>query len=192
MSLDLNQEYPDVMVDIETTGRNFGVNAIIQIAAVKFNLRDNTVCPIFFNKCLMIPPNRYWCEDTRNWWLKSPEMRETLQWILGQGQHHVQVLQEFAAWAPQNARFWGKPTHFDYAFLQHYFEGYGLTMPFFFRDAENMHSWIRGRYWPEEAPNFEKEIEFMGSAHNALDDALHQVRALFLARDRTKNQLLVP
>lgn len=192
MSLDLTQEYPDVMVDLESTGRNFGVNAIIQIAAVKFNLEKNTVCPVFFDRCLMIPANRYWCEDTRNWWLKSPEMRDVLQGILGKGEDHMQVLKDFADWSPQNARFWGKPTHFDFAFLQHYFEGYGLSMPYFFRDAENMHSWIRGRHWPEPAPDYEREIEFVGPKHSALFDCLHQLKALFAARDRTKNQILVP
>lgn len=190
MSVDNTLEFTDVMVDIETTGLNHNNNAILQIAAVKFNLEKDTVSPVFFDRCLMMPPQRYWDEGTRNWWLKSPEMRETLQGILGRGEDPLTVLEAFAQWAGPNTRFWGKPTHFDFSFLQNYFESFDRAMPFFFRDANDMNSFIRARYWPNEAPNLERELEFVGSAHNALHDALHQVKVLFAHRDNTKNQIL--
>jgi hypothetical protein len=65
-------------------------------------------------------------------------------------------------------------------------------MPFHYRYAENMNSWIRARYWPGEAPDYERELEFVGQLHNGLHDALHQVKVLFAHRDNTKNQVLVP
>lgn len=191
--VDESLPFPDIMVDIETTGLNHNNNAILQIAAVKFNLREGTVSHVFFDRCLMIPPQRYWDEDCRNnFWLKDAKMREVLGTILGRGEDPETVLRAFAEWAGPNARFFGKPTHFDFAFLQNYYESFGLRIPFHYRDANDMNTWIRARYWPQDPPDLEREIEFQGDLHNGLHDALHQVKVLFGHKDNTKNQLLVP
>jgi DNA polymerase III alpha subunit (gram-positive type) len=178
------------MVDIESTGLNQNNNAILQISAVRFNLAAGTVSHQFFDRCLMIPPNRYWDEDCRNnFWLRTTEMRDVLTGILGRGEDPLTVLTAFADWVGQGARFWSKPTHMDYSFIQHYFEAYGRKMPFKFWEANDMNSWIRARYFPQEVPDL--GIEFEGPKHNALYDTLHQVRVLFAHWNDTKNQLLV-
>lgn len=53
-------KYPDVMVDLETTGTSPDETAIIQISAVRFNLLTAEVDPNVFDMCLTMPPGRYW------------------------------------------------------------------------------------------------------------------------------------
>ncbi len=190
MSIDVTLEFPDVMTDIETTGTKQAHNAIIQIAAVRFNLEKRTICHDFFDRCLLIPAHRSWDEDCRNnFWPKHPEV---LQSIWARMEDPKTVLEAFYKWSGHGSRFWGKPTHFDYAFLQAYFTQYDMVMPYHYRMANDMNTFIRARYWPAEPPAFEREIEFQGSAHNALNDCLHQITVLFAAAEATKNQLLVP
>ena len=66
--------FPDIMVDLETTGTSPDETAIIQIAAVRFNLQTGEVDPNVFDMCLSIPPRRYWDEGTRAWWSKMPDV----------------------------------------------------------------------------------------------------------------------
>jgi hypothetical protein len=189
--IDTNLEFPDVMVDIETTGTDVGLNAILQIAAVKFNLEKGTVSHEFFDRCLTIAPRRAFDEDCRNnFWSKHTEV---LQSIWGRGEDPLTVLTAFRDWAGPGMRFWGKPTHFDFSFIQNYFTQYDMHMPFHYRYAEDMNTWIRARFWPLPPPDFERDLEFTGELHNGLYDALHQVKVLFAAKAATTgNQLVIP
>ena len=180
--------YPDVMVDIETTGTRPEMTAIIQIAAVKFSLAEGTVGHKFFDQSLMIPPSRFWDEGTREWWLS--DKADILQGIYSRMRDPKTVLEEFVAWVnderdfSQPLRFWSKPTSFDFAFISSYLHDFELGNPFHFREATDMNSWIRSRFFPEDAPPIEKELDFVGDAHNALQDTLHQVKVLFEAYAR--------
>lgn len=188
--VDNTLEFPDVMVDIETTGTDVGLNAILQIAGVKFNLEKGTVSHDFFDRCLVMAPRRAFDEGCRNnFWSKHTAV---LQSIWGRGEDPLTVLQAFRDWAGPNTRFWGKPTHFDFSFIQNYYTQYDMQMPFHYRDATDMNSFIRGRYWPQTPPDFERELEFSGDLHNALHDALHQVKVLFAVKEATQNQLVIP
>lgn len=181
-------EFPDVMVDIETTGTDVGVNAIIQIAAVRFNLEAGTVHHGFFDRCLQMAPRRCWDEGTRDWWMKKPDV---IQSIWARGEDPGLVLKDFSEWCGSGLRMWAKPTHFDFAFLENYYTQFDSRIPFHFRTAENMNSWIRGRYWPRPAPDFERDLPFEGTAHNGLHDCLHQVKVLFAVKEDTKTQVLI-
>ena len=182
--------YPDVMLDIETTGTRPDTTAMIQIAAVKFNLREEIVDHKFFNRSLMIPPTRFWQEGTRDWWLK--DKLDILQDIYSKMEAPQLVLEDFIDWVNDNRgsnyplRCWSKPNSFDFSFLSSYFHEFELCNPFPFWEATDMNSWIRARFFPEEAPKIEHEIEFEGDVHNALHDVLHQVRVVFEAYERTK------
>lgn len=187
MTIDASLQYPDIMVDLETTGKDVGCNAIIQISAVKFNLQTGEIDHNFFDRCLLMPERRYWDEDTRNWWAKRPEV---LQAIWGRMEDPAKVMLDFSQWSGHSHRMWGKPTHFDFSFLQNYFMQYELRMPFHYRYAENMNSWIRGRYWPKDPPEFEYNLPFDGDKHNGLHDCLHQIKVLFAVKEDTKNVIL--
>ena len=125
----------EMMVDIETTGLHPNRNAMIQLAAVKFDLKENKIGGVF-NQCLTIPPNRSWDEGTREWWLR--DKREILQRILREGRYYRDVLKEFIEFCSDGSyRFWSKPLSFDYPFVQSYCHDYEVAMPFKFWEAEN-------------------------------------------------------
>lgn len=178
----MDQNFPDVMVDIETTGLNKDRNLIIQIAAVKFNLAERTISHDFFDRALLPLPGRYWDEGTRNWWAKMPNV---LQGIMQRMEEPVQVLRDLRNWAGSNSVMWAKPTHFDHSFLDSYYQQIDSQIPFNFRVANDMNTFIRGRYFPERPPAWENDLEFVGDAHNGLHDCLHQIKVLFAVMDNT-------
>lgn len=176
--------YFDVMVDIETTGTSPDEAAIIQLAAVKFNLAEGTVDSAnMFNRCLAIPPKRFWDEGTRQWW--GQQKREILHDIYARMEEPRTVLQAFADWSGYNhaepLRFWGKPTHFDYSFIQSYFTQFEIMNPYHFRFGTDMNSFIRGLACDSSVPTF--KIDFQGDAHNAIFDVLNQIDTVFKAKE---------
>lgn len=169
----------DIMVDVETTGVMPDRHAIIQIAAVRFNLETGEVDPAFFNQALHIPPTRSWMESTRDWWAKMPAVYAEIH---KRKREPKIVLDEFKVWLGNDkVRLWGKPSHFDHVFLSSYFHDFEIGNPFHFRDTNDVNSFIRGKYFPHNPPDFEKEVPFQGPAHNALFDALHQIEFLMEA-----------
>lgn len=169
--------FTDVMVDIETTGVQPDKNAIIQIAAVKFNLSKGTISPDFFNMSLEIPRGRYWDEGTRRWWSDKPTVYAD---IVSRAQDPKAVMEAFLEWARphQSLRFWSKPTHFDYMFVSSYFSDYDMPNPFSYRDATDLNSYLRGLYAPFAVDKL--DIPFDGDAHNALDDTIYQIKMLLV------------
>lgn len=176
--MDINkEEFPDIMVDLETTGTNFGHCAIIEIAAVRFNLAKNTVAPDFFRRSLLIPRHRFWQEGGREFWMKR---KETLQNIMATMEDPKAVLIAFHQWVGhREAVLWGKPSHFEHLFLSSYFEEYDVPNPFHYRRANDMNSFIRGMWFPAVPPDIEYEMPFSGDVHSALPDALHQLKVVF-------------
>ena len=171
-------DYTDVMVDLETTGLSKDHSAIIQIAAVRFNLETHDVDHNFFDKCLMIPPGRTWDENTRHWWIKDKS--DILMSIYERMADPAAVITEFFDWSGGVVgpyRFWAKPISFDFPFLESYFTQFGLPMPYSHRVGRDLRSFIAGCN-----PTFnENTVPFEGTAHNALYDTLHQIRLLFAA-----------
>lgn len=176
-------EFPDCMVDIETTGLRPDHNQIIQIAAVKFNLEKGTISPSFFNRCLYPVPGRYWDEGTRIWWSSNEELLASLNAKMEPAE---KVMRDFASWAGFDMNFWAKPISFDFPFVASYFNQFELTNPFNFRAAIDQNSFIRGRHFPLAPPKYEKTIEFDGTAHNAIDDVLHQIKVVSACYEATK------
>lgn len=179
-------EYLDVVVDLETTGTQPEHTNIIQIAAVKFDLASGSVDPNVFNRCLFPSPNRFWCEDTRNnFWSKYPDQ---LEGIYARMQDPRRVMQDFVAWAGYGGslRLWAKPTSFELPFISSYCREYEVQNPFHFRFAMDQNTFIRARHFPEPPPAYEKEIEFVGKVHDALDDCFHQMKAIAACYEATR------
>lgn len=179
------------MVDIETTHIRADYGAVIQIAAVKFDIDTQQVSDQVFDRCLRIPPDRFWSEGTRNWWF-HPERQQLLRSIISRGEDPATVMQDFARFCVvddgRQPRFWGKPSHFDYPYIDSYFTKYGIHNPFSYREVMDMNSYLRGIYAPDPVP--EVDMEFRGEAHNALHDAIHQLRILFHHVTRTGNRII--
>lgn len=182
--------YPDIMVDIETTGLSPDLSAVIQIAAVRFNLKERSVdSSSMFNRCLAIPQRRFWDEGTRQWW--SEQKRSVLMEIYAKMQDPKEVMQEFVDWVGYTPevphRFWAKPLSFDYPFIQSYLTQFNIPNPFHFRWATDQNSYIRGIANDVDVEQF-KTGDFKGDAHNALFDVLNQIDTLFQASDFYANK----
>lgn len=179
------------MVDVETTGIQPDRTAIIQIAAVKFNLKEKTVDPNFFNRSLQIPPTRFWDQGTANWW--GQQKAGLLQEIMATAEPHEQVMKDFQLFGQGNLKFWAKPTHFDYSFVSSYFRDCGLANPFHFRIARDLNTFIEALFYgmpnAEELIHKAHEVPFEGDAHNALADTLHQLTVLFEALSLKENSV---
>lgn len=173
-----------VMVDIETTGTCPVHGAMIQLSAVRFDFETQELDMNMFDMCLAIPPNRFWAEDTREWWSKQPP--HIINEIFGRMQDPRAVMHAFYHWVLRDLDgeapiLWAKPAHFEQPFLQSYFREYGPAMPFHYRVTEDLNSWCRARGMPD----LDRDVEFEGDAHNALHDVLHQIKVLFTLLERT-------
>lgn len=177
--------FTDVMVDLETTGTLSGHCAIVQFSAVKFNLETGAVGGTF-DRCLTFAPNRFWQEGGRQFWQKMPDVWKG---FVERAEDPALVLQAHIDWImedqPQDKgyRFWAKPLSFDWAFVASYYEQYGLPMPYHYRIARDMNSYIAGMRGNAEHPGKSHELPFEGTEHNALWDCFHQIKVLFNAKE---------
>jgi hypothetical protein len=178
-----------MMIDLETTGTSPEHTAIIQIAAVKFDITTGEISHDFFNRCLSIPNTRRWDEDTRQWWSK---MSDQLRGIYGRMEEPAKVMEEFYWWlgGPScQLHTWAKPLSFEFPFLSSYFKEFGPAMPLDFRKGRDLWTFMDGLNFPY-TPFNEKSVPFDGVVHDALFDTLHQVRLLFAAIDAPKETLI--
>lgn len=177
----------DFMVDVETSGLSPDRTAIIQLAAVRFDIETGEVDPDFFDRCPMIPPWRFWDEGTRDWWRQ--QKRETFENIMQRAEPFADVMEAFYRWVQDknvdNPRFWGKPTHFDYAFVQSSLNDVGLPMPFHYRHANDMNSFIRGLYFPNDVPSI-PDLPGSANAHYATWDCFDQIHRVTWAYEDSR------
>lgn len=184
------------MVDIETTGTNAERNAIIQIAAVKFNYETGEVSNDFFNRCLHVHPGREWDMETRGWWMKQGQVLETIQ---ARAEDPYTVMRAFYEWLladwpaerPEGVQFWGKPTHFDYVFITSYLKMFGMENPCHFRYARDLNSFMAGLRGETAHPAYEDDPVMDGPAHDALFDTLHQIKLLMHAKSKVVKASIV-
>mgnify|MGYP001809646270 CR=1 FL=1 len=173
------------MVDLETTGLDPSNNAIIQIAAIRFDYQRREIGPIFC-RSLMIPYGRYWDEGTREWWAGMPNIYSR---IMGTAGPAGMVFKDFQTWCINTApfsddqRLWAKPSHFEFPFLQSYARQFDAELPFHFRNVVDLNSFVRGMANDPGRKPLDKDIPFQGEQHNAIDDAGHQIKVALMAKE---------
>lgn len=174
------------MVDIETTGTDPSHTSILQIACVAFNAETGDVSgDDMFNRCLRMPADRRWDEDTRAFWAKH---KTIYQGIVQRSEDPGVVVRDFSAWVRKLAnhgntiRLWAKPVSFEGPFLASYFERYGVINPFFHGEHMDVRSYIRGKLGIMDLRSWEKARPLDGVAHDAIYDALHQVKLVLEAK----------
>lgn len=173
----------DVMVDLETTGTDPHYSGIIQIAAMRFDYESCQVGPSFCMS-LTLAKNRFWSEDTREWWMDHPDVYEK---IVSQEQDAEMVWNAFCDWMQMSGgnkpnRMWAKPSSFEYPLLQSYGAQFNRPLSIHYRDVVDLHSFTRGLRGNPGAVPIDRQIEFVGEVHNAIDDVAHQVKIALSAR----------
>lgn len=178
-------EYTDVMCDIESTGVRPDLNGLVQLAAVKFNYQTGEIGGTF-NRALHLPWSRSWDESTRQWWASQDPT--VWQQIVDRMEPAADVMRDFYEFsvidAPRGGyRFWAKPLSFDFPFVSSYMTQFGYQMPYHYRHARDMNTWIAALRGQGPAHVNMDHVEFTGKAHNALVDCVNQLKVLFAARD---------
>lgn len=172
------------MIDIESTGTDPSHAAMIQLSAVRFDIEKQDIDTDMFDQCLLVPANRFWQEDTREWW--AGQDQSIISSIWSRMREPAPVLREFAAWAMRDLDgdkpiLWAKPISFEWPFLQSYFKEYGVASPFHYSDCKDLRSVLYAR----GMPTLDRDHPFEGPAHNAIFDVLHQIEVLFKCLEKT-------
>ena len=167
----------DVMVDLETWGKEPGC-AIRSVGAAVFDrLTDAPVVDTFYRNvdtwsCLDV--RLHVDRGTRDWWARqSDEARAKLK---EDPLPLADVVQAFHAWvfrvAGRDATVWGQGAGFDPPIWEHAARAVGQPPPWKFwnvRDTRTVY----------DLAGFDpKSLVREGTYHGALDDALHQVRCV--------------
>jgi hypothetical protein len=181
--------YPDLMVDVETTGLTPHACAIIQIGAVPFNYETGAIdSNNMYKRSLMIPKNRYWTDDTQRFWMV--DNAEVYQSIMEQASNPYIAFREFYDWVLGlgEVRFWSKGM-LDWNMIESYCKSYDFDMPFNFRQVKDMRSFIAGLYG--DAEYREPVVDKVGNHHDALHDCLTQLKILFKAKEETCQSVVI-
>lgn len=166
-----------VMLDIETLGN--GNKAVIwAIGATRFSLEGD---PAIQNFYVTVDPQS--CVDaglemdvgTVLWWMSEKQAEARKQLIdSGPGLDLASALDGFARWMPKKENLrgvWGNGATFDNVIVRNAYKAIGMECPWSyrvdscFRTMKNQHPHVP---WDEG----------VGTAHNALDDAINQTRHL--------------
>jgi len=173
--------FQHIMCDIETTGVKPDRNHVIQICAVRFNLKTGEYDPNLFEVCLNPNTASWRSQDpsTMTWW-QDPERQPIYDSIIEKSLDSKIAIQAFAHWlGKERLVFWGNRNGFDYMFLQSYFADCGVPFPFKFWDSKDLLSYTEGLCNGANVPFIKKSsLEFVGQKHNAIDDTLHQLKYL--------------
>jgi hypothetical protein len=168
--------YTDVMVDIETLGTTPGCS-IISIGAIGFNiLLEQDEWMRFYSGPISRESNRR-CglkedRDTVEWWqTQSQEARVVFEEASRPCRGIDDALAAFKKFFPENGKIWGNGADFDNPVLSVAYKAVGIKQPWNHWNSRCYRT-MKNIFKKVEAP------EFIGTRHNALDDAFHQTRHL--------------
>lgn len=169
-----------VMLDLETMGQGNNA-AIVAIGAVFFEPTTGEIGASFYQKVDLESAAKYGEIDpsTVLWWLKqSDEARAEITsndtYLL------TDALAEFTDWIEQIDDFkarivWGNGASFDNVIIESAFKAVGFRKPWAFWNDRDVRTVVElGRTLKGLDPK--RDMPFTGTAHNALDDAIHQAK----------------
>ena len=196
------EAYTHCMVDVETTGLRPDRNHMFQIGAVLFNLERRTVDPHPFVITLTRDQvHRSWDESTREWWLKKKDvLTQILSMPAMSSKDGMVALHKYAKkqQSGNSISMVGKPSHFDYPWVESYFRDTNTPSPFHYREVTDMNTWAVSKLEDYVSGSSNNEIlkfmyqqvpEFEGAAHNAIFDCLYQIKCMFWVKDFIEGKL---
>jgi hypothetical protein len=171
-----------IMLDLETLGTAPGC-PILSIGAVSFcrsgvgvGVKDT------FYRAVKLPENPTVSSATLLWWLdQSEEARHTLIDDQEAAPSAEEALKAFSSWVESMRLggvrfdgFWANGASFDLPIIESAMREVGVDVPWPFY----MHRCFRTMKGLPGADAADVKPEFKGTAHNALDDAIHQAHWL--------------
>ena len=174
-----NTRFNHLMIDLETMGTNPDA-PIVSIGAVFFEPKTGQTGPAFYETISLESSMGYGCipdASTIEWWLKqSSEARSA---ILMDTISLDDALLQFAEFVrdsapPAYTQLWGNGASFDNVLLRRSFERISVPCELKFFNDRDVRTMVE--LGKAIGINPRQEIPFDGEQHNALADALHQVK----------------
>lgn len=157
----------NVMIDIETMGRKPGC-PVISIVAVYFDM-DGTIGDKFYSSMgfngLAIGDVD---SETASWW--SEQDIDAKSSLISGNDVPLDVAIELSSFIKNDVKVWGNGSVFDISILDKWFEMLGMQSPWEFWNVRDVRTVV------DIMQINPKEFSFNGIKHNALDDAIHQVK----------------
>lgn len=168
----------DVMIDLETLDI-LPTAAIVSIGAVLFSPAAGVLGKEFYTKVDMrscVAVGMTLDPSTISWWMGQSDAARAV--FAGDDRKRItDALADFVAWLPDGARLWSHGASFDLPILEHAMRKVGFLPKWSFRD----HRDTRTAY---AMAKVDPKKFYDGTAHNALDDAKSQARAVCAAYQR--------
>lgn len=186
----MEKNYTDIMVDLETLGNNSSP-VIIQLSAVKFNSVTGETGETFnklINPMSAVNKGLTINGSTVSWWLQQDEdvIKDVVVESILRGNDIEYVLIEFSKFLGQDDfRIWGNGIISDNVWINSAYKACGLESPVKYWQHSDVRTIVDlGRNLLGK--DYKKDIEFIGDAHNAIDDCNHQIRYVCKIIDELK------
>lgn len=182
----LKNEVIDISIDLETLG-NRGRSAIVSIGMTAFNrttmdIHDTFECHIDVDDCL-----RHMRADgsTLLWWLKQSQAARSalvsnqsgaVKLLVAMTNAHA-FIQQFAG-NGNKVCVWGNGSVFDVTLMSDAFEAVmpDTDLPWHFRNVRDVRTILEAASVLKEFDY--KSVKFIGVAHDALSDSVHQAELI--------------
>lgn len=173
----------DIMVDIETLGKNSN-STIFQIAAVSFDIKTGEQYSKF-NQIADIAHNNFLDVDgsTLKWWLNTD--KELLTKLLNDGLGSSEILlTNFLAWIHnqsddiKNVYLWGNGILFDNKMIQYQLNDIGEIYPIYYKNDRDVRTILELASMKLGISEKELKARYMDDslvAHDAIDDCIYQI-----------------
>ncbi|MBP6861331.1 MAG: 3'-5' exoribonuclease [Neisseriaceae bacterium] len=170
----------NLMIDIETLGTDHTA-PILSIGAVFFDPEEGALGRTFYKVIDLISAAEHSIidADTVKWWMRQSEEARAIfnQYEAVTLSEALNALSEFISenGDPNKIKVWGNGSNFDNTILRVNFDKVGISTPWKFyndRDVRTIVDVTRS----VTGVDVRKEFTLEGTVHNALDDALHQVK----------------
>ena len=166
----MHSAFTHLMLDIETMG-NKSNSAIVSIGAVEFDIKTGKTGKEFYRNVSLkssIDLGLNIDADTVMWWMnQSDDARKSLT-----NEKAISIneaLLDFSNFCNKDYQIWGNSARFDLGLMQDAYNKAILPITWDFRKERCVRTLVSFK------PEIKKNLEFKGTAHNALADCYNQI-----------------
>lgn len=170
--------YSDIMIDLETMGT--GKDAcILAIAAVYFDPKTGDIGDEFYTNINLqsnINAGREIDASTLLWWMQQEKAAQEQVFSLNHTEPKLsEAIKSFADFFKTDShKVWGNGAIFDISILETAFKKCKTPLPWKFWNVRDVRTAVEMGQLLDFNPK--KDMPFIGTRHNALDDSKHQAK----------------